>query len=111
MPKIDVLTARITVHIPFDSTDLDSFNAAQRQVNDLREEAALVGRVDVTAKVNRVADWRPQPEPAKPPLPSAPTDWDGVKGGVPTERDEGDLAIPPALDRTGEATTAADAAE
>ena len=64
MPKINVLTAKLTVHIPLDPGDIDSVLQAADWVERLRAHAASMGETTVETRVARVT--APEPEPKAP---------------------------------------------
>ncbi len=62
-PKINVLTVRLTVHIPVDPGDIDSVQEVARHAESLRAVASELGQTSVEHRLNRVHDLE-APDPA-----------------------------------------------
>lgn len=65
MPKIDCLTAKITVHIPVDAGDPVSVTAAANNAQGLLRKAYDIGQATIETRFNRVdaPPTEPEPEP------------------------------------------------
>ena len=88
MPKIDVITVKLTCHIPVDLGDLVSVQLVASLADGLRVAGTKVGQTSIETRVNRV----PEPEPVV----ESP---EAVAAGVPP--------IPHNLRRTAKAETKA----
>ena len=91
MPKIHVLTVKLTVHIPVNPGSPDSVKRAADQADALRAAGSIVGETTVDWRLNRVPAPKPAPEASEP---------------EPTESADDGLDIPENLKRTTETAAA-----
>ena len=61
-PKIDVITVKLTCHVPVARSDRESVDKAYAIADDLGDKAALLGQTSYESRLNRVP--APQPQPA-----------------------------------------------
>ena len=99
--KINVLTVKVTVHIPVDPGDVESVNTVAVGATHLHAAAAALGEATMESRLNRVPAPKPAPEASEPALDPGPTE----------PPDDDGLDIPPALDRRGDTPSGPPAAE
>ena len=90
-PKIDVITVKLTVHIPVDPGDIDSVQETARRADALLRYSEGHGIASIETRLNRVPAPKPAPEATE---------------AEPKPADDG-LDIPEPLRRTAETETAA----
>ncbi len=61
-PKIDVITVKLTCHIPVDPGGVDSVQAAARHSEELSYFASEFGETTVETRLNRVPAPEPKPD-------------------------------------------------
>ena len=61
MPKIDVLTVKLTCHIPLDPGSVASVQFAASVAEGLRDAGEKLGQTSIETRLNRVS--APEPEP------------------------------------------------
>ena len=93
-PKIDVITVKLTVHIPVDPGSVDSVQEAADDVEQLLAHGNGLGQASIETRLNRVPAPEPKAEASEP---------------EPEANDPADdnLDIPESLRRTAETEPAA----
>ncbi len=66
-PKIDVITVKLTCHIPVDRDDRKSVDKAYATADDLCIAAERLGRTIWEKRLNRVPALQPQPDATEAP--------------------------------------------
>ena len=96
--KHDVITAKLTTHIPVDRNDRESVDNAYEIADRMCDDASLVGQATMETRLNRVT----VPEPTTPELESGPV----VPETPDAEPLDNGLDIPENLCRTSEPAAA-----
>ena len=63
MPKHDVITVKLTCHIPVDPGNVTSVQLAASLAEGLRDAGEKLGQTTTDYRLNRVAAPEPEPEP------------------------------------------------
>ncbi len=71
-PRINVLTVRLTVHIPVDPGDIDSVQEVARHAESLRAVASELGQTSVETRLSREPAPAPAPVADQLDIPDAP---------------------------------------